>query len=107
MEISARLCSSANFTRSGRRAIEPSSLTTSQITPAGVRPAIRARSTEASVCPGRRSTPPSTARSGKTCPGRVSSHGSVAESTRTRIVRERSRAEMPVEIPSRASTETA
>ncbi len=43
--------------------------------PTGVRPASRARSTAASVCPARRSTPPGTARSGMTCPGRVRSHG--------------------------------
>ena len=56
--------------------------------------------------PARRSTPPSTARSGKMWPGRVSSYGSVAESTSTRMVRARSAAEMPVLMPSRASTET-
>ena len=61
----------------------PSSLTISQITPAGGSPASAARSTAASVCPGRRSTPPSPARSGNTWPGRVSSCGSVAESART------------------------
>ena len=38
-------------------------------TPAGFRPAIRARSTAHSVCPARRSTPPSLATSGKRCPG--------------------------------------
>ena len=38
-------------------------------------PAIRARSTAASVCPARRSTPPSLATSGNKCPGRVKSAG--------------------------------
>ena len=40
------------------RAIVPSSFMISQITPAGFSPASRARSTEPSVCPARRSTPP-------------------------------------------------
>ncbi len=68
---------------------------------------MRARSTAASVCPARRSTPPGTARSGMTWPGRVSSHGSVAESESTLMVRARSAAEMPVDSTSRASTDTA
>ena len=71
-----RPCVRANSTRCGMRAIEPSSFITSQITPAGFRPARRARSTEPSVCPARRSTPPSRARSGKMWPGRERSCGS-------------------------------
>ena len=51
--------------RSGMRAIVPSSFMISQITPAGFSPASRARSTEASVWPARPSTPPLRARSGK------------------------------------------
>ncbi len=47
----------------------------SQTTPAGLRPARRARSTAASVWPARRRTPPSRARSGKTCPGWTRSLG--------------------------------
>jgi hypothetical protein len=43
--------------------------------PTGVRPARRARSTAASVCPGRRRTPPARARSGSTWPGRTRSCG--------------------------------
>jgi len=50
----------------GRRAAVPSSFNTSQITPAGLRPARRARSTAVSVWPTRCSTPPSRARNGKT-----------------------------------------
>ena len=84
----------------------PSSLTISEITPAGSSPASRARSTAASVWPGRTSTPPSAYRSGKTCPGCTNSNASVAESIRVRTVCERSAAEMPVVTPSRASTET-
>ena len=61
---------SQNSTRSGTRAIVPSSFMISQTTPAGASPARRARSTAASVWPERWSTPPARARSGKTWPGR-------------------------------------
>ena len=57
------------------RAIVPSSFMTSQITPAGNRPAIVARSTAASVCPARRRTPPSLAFNGNTWPGFWKSRG--------------------------------
>ncbi len=67
---------------------------------------MRARSTAASVWPGRRSTPPSLARSGTTCPGRVKSCAVLFGSASRRIVVARSDAEMPVPIPSRASTVT-
>ena len=67
--------------------------TISQSTPAGGRPARRARSTAASVWPGRRSTPPSLARSGNTCPGRDrSAGGGVPVEPSSRIVRARSAA---------------
>ena len=107
IEIMTRPCSSANARHCGARIIVPSSLTSSHSAPAADSPARRARSTAASVCPGRRSTPPSIARSGTTWPGRVSSHGSVAESESTLMVRARSSAEMPVDFTSRASTVTA
>ena len=68
-------CRSQYGTRSGTRAIVPSSFMISQTTPAGFRPASRARSTAASVCPARWSTPPSRARSGKTWPGWTRSLG--------------------------------
>ena len=48
----------------GQRAIVPSAFIISQMTPDGNSPASRARSTAASVCPARTSTPP-LARSGK------------------------------------------
>src|SRR5918993_3575496 len=67
---------------------------------------MRARSTDASVCPGRTSTPPVRARSGKTWPGRARSCGRVLGSTAVRMVVARSAAEMPVVTPLRASTET-
>ena len=56
--IISRPCFFANFVSSGTRAIVPSSFMISQMTPAGYRPAMRARSTAASVCPARTSTPP-------------------------------------------------
>ena len=59
-------CLRANFASSGTRAIVPSSFMISQMTPAGSRPAMRARSTAASVWPARTSTPPLRARSGNT-----------------------------------------
>src|SRR5215210_7867142 len=63
--------------RSGTRAIVPSSFMTSQITPAGVRPASRARSTAASVCPVRSSTPPGLDFNGNTWPGWTRARGRV------------------------------
>src|ERR1035441_659415 len=70
-----RLWSLQNSTSCGTRAIVPSSFMISQITPAGLRPARRARSTLASVWPARTSTPPSLARSGNMCPGRARRKG--------------------------------
>ena len=60
-----RPCAAANSSRSGNRAMVPSSFMISQITDAGEQPAIAARSQPASVWPARISTPPSTACSGK------------------------------------------
>ena len=62
-------CRSQYGTRSGTRAIVPSSFMISQTTPDGLSPASRARSTAASVWPMRSSTPPGFARSGKHVPG--------------------------------------
>ena len=92
--------------RSGTRAMVPSSFMISQITPAGLRPARRARSTPASVWPVRSSTPPGRAMSGKTWPGCTRSRGPHSGSMATWMVRARSAAEMPVLTPSRASMET-
>ncbi len=78
----------------------------SQMTPAGGSPAIRARSTAASVCPARTSTPPSRARSGNMWPGRARSAGFVAGSTAARTVAARSAAEMPVVVRRFASIDT-
>ena len=84
----------------------PSSFMISQITPAGLRPARRARSTAASVWPARSSTPPSLALSGNTWPGLDQRLGVERASIATWIVCARSAAEIPVVTPSRASTET-
>ena len=78
----------------------------SQITEAGDRPAMRARSQPASVWPARISTPPSWACSGKMWPGWTRSAGRVSRATATSTVRERSAAEMPVVTPVAASIET-
>src|SRR5215211_573460 len=99
-------CSLENFSRSGTLAIVPSSFMISQMTPAGLSPARRARSTAASVCPARCSTPPGRAFKGKTWPGITRSSGPVASSTAILQVCARSAAEMPVEMPSLASMET-
>ncbi len=99
-------CCSQKAARSGTRAIVPSSFMISQITPAGASPASLARSTAASVCPERCSTPPARACNGNTCPGWTRSRGVAAGSIATRIVWARSAALIPVVTPSRASTET-
>ena len=99
-------CSRAKSASRGSRAMEPSSSSTSQSTPAGRNPASRARSMAASVCPCRSRTPPSAARSGKMCPGVARSSGRVAGLISTRTVRARSCAEVPVVVPSMASTDT-
>ena len=69
MVPSFRLWRWAKATRSGSRAMVPSSFMISQITAAGFSPALRAISTDASVWPARTSVPPSRAISGKTWPG--------------------------------------
>ena len=99
-------CSAANCRRSGIRAMAPSSRMISQSTAAGVRPARRARSQHASVCPARTSTPPRCAMSGNTCPGWTMSSGRAPGAAATLMVRARSCAEMPVAMPSAASMET-
>ena len=72
----------------------------------GASPASRHRSIAASVWPGRSSTPPSRARSGRRCPGRTRSWAVDDGSASSCSVRARSAALMPVLTPSRASTET-
>ncbi len=86
--------------------MEPSSFMISQMTPPGRSPARRARSTTASVCPARTSTPPSRARKGKTWPGRARSVGLLSGFMATRMVWARSAAEIPVVTPSAASMDS-
>src|SRR5688572_1367150 len=100
------LCSAANCSKSGRRAIVPSSRMISHSTAAGVRPARRARSQQASVCPARTSTPPGCATSGNTCPGCTMSAEVDLSDAAILMVKARSAAEMPVAMPSAASIET-
>ena len=78
----------------------------SQMTPAGVSPASRARSTDASVCPPARGPRRLWPCSGKTWPGWTRSCGVEPGSIATWIVWARSWAEMPVVTPSLASTAT-
>ncbi len=89
-------CCSAKTSRSGRRAISPSSRMISQITDDGLSPAIAARSQPASVWPARISTPPSCACSGKMWPGWTRSSACASRATAACTVRARSAAEMPV-----------
>src|SRR3954453_23206770 len=86
--------------------MEPSSFWTSQITPAGISPARRARSTEASVWPVRSSTPPARAFSGCTWPPTTMSSGPLSGSMAVCIVCAWSWTLMPVVTPSRASMVT-
>ena len=99
-------CSWQNGSSCGTRAIVPSSFITSQMTPAGYRPASRARSTAASVWPARARTPPERARSGNMWPGRARSSAFVAGSIAASTVRARSAAEIPVVVPFLASIGT-
>ncbi len=84
----------------------PSAFMISQITPPGCNPAMRARSTAASVCPARTSTPPSRARNGNTWPGRARSRGRHSGDIAIRMVCARSAAEIPVVTPSAASIDS-
>ena len=99
-------CFSLNFSSAGIRAIVPSSSITSQITPAGVNPAKRARSIEPSVCPALTITPPLLALNGNICPGRTRSRGRQSSATAVKMVVARSCAEIPVLTPQRASIDT-
>src|ERR1700680_702117 len=92
-------CSAANTSRSGRLAMRPSARITSQMTPAGNRPASLQRSRIASVWPARSSTPPTAARSGKVCPGLAKSLGLACSSQSRRMVVARSKALIPVVTP--------
>src|SRR5580765_5703240 len=100
------LCSAANSSRSGRRAMLPSSRMISHSTAAGDRPARRAMSQHASVWPARTSTPPGWAMSGNTWPGCTMSSAVAFSEEATFTVKARSWAEMPLAMPSAASIDT-
>ena len=76
------------------------------MTPAGVRPARRARSTDPSVWPVLTITPPDRAINGNTCPGRTRSWGFAVSATAVRMVVARSAADTPPATPWRASIDT-
>src|SRR4051812_47146084 len=106
MVIIFSACLKQYAARSSARAIVPSSFWTSQITPAGMRPARRARSIEASVWPVRSSTPPAFALSGCTWPPTTMSSLLLSGSMATCIVCAWSCTLIPVVTPSRASIVT-
>ena len=78
----------------------------SQITAAGIKLHILAKSTPASVCPARTNTPPSCARKGKIWPGCTMSSALAVGDTAVWMVSARSAAEMPVAMPCAASMDT-
>ena len=80
-------------------AILPSELVNSHNTPAGFKPAKRAKSIVPSVWPRRAKTPPSRARKGKTCPGRLRSLATAPSLVAAFIVVVRSLADTPVVRP--------
>jgi hypothetical protein len=86
-------CRSLMFSSTGIFAMEPSSSMMAQMTPAGARPARRARSTDPSVWPVLTITPPGRAISGNTWPGRTRSWGFALSATAVRMVVARSAAE--------------
>ena len=96
MVMISSLCFRATSNNSSRVARSPSSPSTSQSTPAGANPAIRARSTDASVWPARRRTPPSFAVSKWTWPGRTKSSTVVSGFTISRTHLALSSAVIPV-----------
>ena len=72
----------------------------STITPAGLKPARRAKSIADSVCPVLLKTPPLFAIKGKICPGRLKDQKEMyLRSTNALTVRARSEADIPVVTP--------
>lgn len=88
----------ASSTSSAVRIMVPSSRIISQHSPTCLSPASRSRSTVASVCPSRSSTPFFFASSGNMCPGRRKSEGLASGSTHFMAVMLRSAADMPVVV---------
>ena len=97
------LCCCAISTKSGKRAISPSSFRISQITLAGSRLASAAKSQPASVWPARTNTPPLIALSGNTCPGLTMLLALAFLAIAAFTVVARSAAEIPVVTPLAAS----
>ena len=101
-----KLCSLANTSKSSILAIVPSSFKISQITDTGASPHILHKSTVASVCPSLSRTPLSFAINGNICPGLVKSVATEFISANFLIVVSLSAIEIPVVVPSFASTDT-
>mmetsp|Transcript_3534 Transcript_3534/g.9504 ORF Transcript_3534/g.9504 Transcript_3534/m.9504 type:complete len:280 (-) Transcript_3534:385-1224(-) len=100
-----RLFSLANARSASRFMHRPVSRSMiSQMSPAAEHFASFVRSTAASVCPGRFSTPPRLARRGRMCPGLAKSSGMLLGFASARVVAARSDAEIPVVVPCRRST---
>ena len=108
MLVSTYPCFLQNRFSSGSRAISVgfSSDTISHKSPAGDEPANRAKSTAASVCPSRVSTPLSFARKGNMCPGRWKSLAFASCLDSRTLVFARSVALIPVVIPFSAVAQT-
>ena len=98
-------CCCAISTKSGKRAISPSSFKISQMTEAASKPASAAKSLPASVWPARTNTPPLTAANGKIWPGLTMLFALAFLATAACIVVARSAAEIPVVTPLAASIE--
>ena len=101
-----KLCFLAKISKSGTLAIVPSSFKISHITATGASPQILHKSTVASVCPSLSNTPLSFAINGKICPGLVKSDDIEFLSANFLIVVSLSAIEIPVVVPSFASTDT-
>ena len=80
-----------------------SSLTISHNTPTGDDPAMRAKSTAASVCPARFSTPPARYLNGNTCPGLTNAAAVVSSDPSALIVIALSLADIPVVLVAKST----
>lgn len=93
-------CFFENAKQSSKRIMSPSSsLTSSQITAAGCKPANSQRCTDASVWPLLLLRSPGTARKGNTWPGLMKSSGFDSALAKDLAVKALSWAEMPVVVP--------
>merc|ERR1719440_2547094 len=99
-------CFSLNSKLSLRRYIVPSSCINSPITPTGRQPAIRQRSYDDSVWPGRSRTPPGLEQSGNIWPGFEKASALLEASQNALAVTALSAADTPVDVPGIKSVET-